>query len=116
MADVLEQVGQHRQLFLYILMADPNGKAASKSDKVNLRYFEVKLDIDQLTSNFSIAARGSRIMNYVLSHENRFGIMYGSVDEPIHIQHNDLTQEIEVILSVRFSVIDFTKEIILNKA
>lgn len=115
-ADILEQVGQHRQLYLYILMADQQSKTSSKNGKLNLRYFEVKLDIDKLTSNFSIAARGSRIMNYILSHENRFGIMYGSVDEPIHIQHNNLTQEIEVIMSVRFSVIDFTKEIILNKA
>lgn len=72
--------------------------------------------MDQLTSNFSIAARGSRIMNYVLSHENRFGIMYGCVDEPIHIQHNKFTHDIETILSVRFSVLDFTKEIISKKA
>jgi len=42
--------------------------------------------------------------------------MYGCRDEPIYIQHDHASNDIDIVLSVRFSMIDFTKEIMLNQA
>lgn len=119
MSEFFEQLDTNRTFHLYILMNDNehyNAKNTHANKSNNIRYFEVTIDLNTLTNNISIAARGSKIMNFILTHENRFGIMYGSRDEPIHFEQNKITENIEVILGVRFSMIDFTKEIILNKA
>ena len=101
--ELFEDIATFRKNFVYMKTKD--GK-----------YFSIEINAEELTETLSIAARSPKIKNHVLTHENQYGILFGSKDECLMIQHNNFNQDLETVISARLSMIDFSREILLYKA
>ena len=87
-----------------------------EQSKGKFKYFQMKLNYDAIAKKLSVSERKMKVKNHILSHENQHGLIFGCKDEAILLQHDPYTNDLSQVITARLSMIDFTKELIFQKA
>lgn len=117
MPEMFANISADRKLVVFTIMLDERRNQQLESwERPKLKYYAVELDLEALNKNLSCSARHYKVRNYVLTHQNGYGIPYGCKDEPILLQHDPFSQELVTVVGARLSMIDFSRELMFQEA
>jgi hypothetical protein len=117
MPEMFADIPSDRKLVIYMIMLDERrNKTLLSWERPKLKYFAVEADLNGLNKNLSCSARHFKVRNYILTHQNSYGILFGCKDEAVMLQHNPFSQELVTAIGARLSMVDLSREIMFQEA
>lgn len=117
MPEMFANISADRKLVIFTIMLDERrNQRLEPWEKPKLKYYAVELDLEALNKNLSCSARHYKVKNYVLTHQNGYGILYGCKDEAVMLQHHPFSRELVTVVGARLSMVDFSRELMFQEA